>query len=60
MATATPVEKKTDAARQAELDGLAADFFEAAETQLAKMGPEQRKSVVASIHATAESLRAKK
>ncbi len=60
MATATPVEKKMDAAHQAQLDRLAADFFEASETQLAEMDPEQRKSVVDSIHATAESLRAKR
>jgi hypothetical protein len=60
MATATPVEKKIDAAHQAQLDRLAADFFDAAEEQLAKMSPQERKSVVASIHATDESLRAKR
>jgi CHASE3 domain sensor protein len=60
MATATPVEKKTDAAHQAALDTLAADFFEAAEAELEKMESEERERVVASIHATAESLRAKR
>jgi len=59
MATATSVEKKV-AANQTELDDLAKDFFELAETQLGKMNPEERESVIASIHATAESLRAER
>jgi len=40
-----------------ELELLAADFFEVAETQLVKMDPRERKAIIASIHATAESLR---
>jgi len=48
------------AANQTELDDLAKDFFELAETQLGKMNPEERESVIASIHATAESLRAER
>ena len=60
MATAATLRKKTDSSNQAELDHLAEDFFNLAETQLAKMGTDRRKTVIANIHATAESLRAKK
>ena len=60
MATATSVQKKPESLNQAELESLAEDFFEVAETQLAKMDPKERKAVIASIHATAESLRAER
>ena len=60
MATATSPEKKAASVNQVELDRLAEDFFNLAETQLAKMEPEERETVIASIHATAESLRAKR
>jgi hypothetical protein len=60
MATATSSEKKVASVNQVELDRLAADFFHLAETQLGKMAPEERESVLASIHATAESLRAER
>jgi hypothetical protein len=60
MAIAMSVEKKAGAINQAELDDLAKDFFELAETQLAKMKPEDRQSVIASVHATAENLRAER
>jgi len=43
---------------QLELERLAEDFFNLAETEVGKMQPEQRAMVVASIHATAESHRA--
>jgi hypothetical protein len=42
------------------LDRLGEDLFHLAESQLAKMTPDNRESVIASIHATAEGLRAKK
>jgi hypothetical protein len=60
MATTATLRTKPESANQAELDNLAEDFFNLAETQLAKMAPERRETVVASIHATAESLRAEK
>jgi len=60
MATAAPVQKKPDSLNRTELDCLAEDFFLLAQEQLAKMGPEERETVIASIHATAESLRAEK
>ncbi len=60
MATAATLQKKPEYSKQAQLDDLADDFFCLAETQLAKMDAEQRESVVASIHATAEGLRAEK
>jgi hypothetical protein len=59
MATIAPVQKRR-ASKQDELDRLAEDFLELTEGQLAKMGPEERERVIASIHATAESLRAEK
>ena len=58
MDTATPLRKKPETSNQAELDRLAEDFFGLAESQLVKMKPEERETVIASIHATAESLRA--
>jgi len=45
---------------QIEMDRLGEDLFHLAESQLAKMTPDDRESVIASIHATAEDLRAKK
>ncbi len=60
MATAATLRKKPEYSKQAELDNLAEDFFDLAETQLAKMKPERREKVIASIHATAENLRAEK
>jgi hypothetical protein len=59
MATATSVHKQ-QSVNEFELKSLAEDIFELAETQLSKMSSEERKSVIASIHATAESLRAEK
>jgi hypothetical protein len=52
-----PVQKKPESSNQTELENLAEGFFQVAESQLAKMDPNERKTVVASIHATAESLR---
>jgi hypothetical protein len=60
MAATAPVQKTPNCSNQAELDSLAEDFFHLAESQLAKMKPEERETVIASIHATAESLRAEK
>jgi hypothetical protein len=60
MATAATLRKKPDSSNRAELDNLAGNFFKLAETRLAKMAPERREAVVASVHATAESLRAEK
>jgi hypothetical protein len=60
MASTASLQQSPDTMGQSELELLAHDFFALAETQLAKMDPEQRESVVASIHATAESLRAEK
>jgi hypothetical protein len=54
MATIAPVEKRRDS-KQDELDRLAKDFFELTEGQLAKMKPDEREKVIASIHATAET-----
>jgi hypothetical protein len=60
MATAATLRKNPESQHQTELDNLAEDFFNLAETQLAKMDSERREAVVASIHATAESLRAER
>ena len=60
MATAAPVQNQAKSDHQAELDRLAADFFQLAESQLEAMPAEKRKTVIASIHATAENLRATK
>lgn len=60
MATAMSEQKKPESLNEAELESLAEDFFQVAETQLGKMDPEERKAVIASIHATAESLRAER
>jgi len=60
MATATSLHSKPKPMKEAELANLAEDFFDLAETQLAKMSPEERKDAIASIRATAESLRAGK
>jgi hypothetical protein len=59
MATIAPVQRKR-VSKQDELDRLAEDFFALTESQLAKMEPDDREKVIASIHATAESLRAEK
>lgn len=59
MATTAPIQRKR-ASKQDELDRLAEDFFALTENQLKKMGSEERERVIASIHATAESLRAEK
>jgi hypothetical protein len=59
MATTAPIQRKR-ASKQGELDRLAEDFFALTECQLAKMEPDERERVIASIHATAESLRAEK
>jgi hypothetical protein len=56
MATTAPIQKRQDT-KQDELDRLAKDFFELTESQLAKMGSEERERVIASIHATAETCR---
>ena len=60
MATAAPIQKKPEPVNQAELESLGQDFFRLAEGQLAKMKPAQRERAIASIHATAQSLRAEK
>jgi hypothetical protein len=54
MATTAMAQRKRDS-KQDELDRLAKDFFELTESQLAKMGSEERERVIASIHATAET-----
>ena len=59
MATATPLRTKPKSAK-AEMDDLVQNVFDLTETQLAKLAPDQRKAAIASIHATAESLRAGK
>jgi hypothetical protein len=59
MATTAPVQKKQNS-KQDELDRLAEDFFALTESQLSKMGAEEREGVIADIHATAEGLRAEK
>ncbi|MGD0799365.1 MAG: hypothetical protein ABR910_16740 [Acidobacteriaceae bacterium] len=59
MATTAPIQRKR-ASKQYELDRLAEDFFALTESQLKQMGSEERERVIASIHATAESLRAEK
>jgi hypothetical protein len=60
MPTAAAVQTKPQEKQQAELDRLGEDFFNLAEEQLAKMEPDKRETVIASIHATAETLRAAK
>ena len=59
MATSAPTQTRPEL-DQMELDRLGEDLFHLAESQLAQMTPDDRESVVASIHATAEGLRAKK
>jgi hypothetical protein len=59
MATIAPVQKRQDS-KLDEMDRLARDFFELTEGQLAKMKPDEREKVIASIHAPAEGLRAEK
>jgi hypothetical protein len=59
MATSAPTQTKPEL-DQMELDRLGEDLFHLAESQLAEMAPEDRDLVIASIHATAEGLRAKK
>jgi ribosomal protein L11 len=54
--TITTSVQKAKSFNQVGLENLAKDFFEVAETQLAKMDTMERKNVIASIHATAESL----
>ena len=54
------VQKKPESLNQSEFESLASDFLQVAETQLAKMDPKERKTAIASIHATAESLRAER
>jgi hypothetical protein len=57
MATATPLQHKIQPVDEKELTCLTEDFFDAAEEQLAKMSPQERKGAIDSIHATAEKLR---
>lgn len=59
MATSAPTQSNIEL-DQMGLDRLGEDLFHLAESQLAKMTPDNRESVIASIHATAEGLRAKK
>jgi hypothetical protein len=59
MATIAPVQKKQNSNHD-DLDRLAEDFFNLAESQLEKMETDEREGVIASIHATAESLRTEK
>jgi len=49
--------EEAESLNRAELDRLAEDFFDATQTQLAKMDGKERKAVIASFHNTAESLR---
>lgn len=57
MATSTSLLTTPVSVNQTEIDRLAEDFLLLAETQLAKMEPKARVTVLASIHASAESLR---
>jgi hypothetical protein len=57
MATSAPTPTNLDLDRT-ELDRLGDDLFHLAKSQLAKMAQDDRASVIASIHATAEGLRA--
>jgi hypothetical protein len=55
MATTASIAPK--AADESELEQFAEHLFDVAQSQLAKMTPEKREEVVASIHATAENIR---
>ena len=60
MATTAMLQQKPDTLNESDLELLATDFFNLAESQLSDMEPERRETVIASIHATAENLRAGK
>ena len=60
MASVAQMQSSPESTQESELDRLAEDFFKLAETQLATMSVEDRGKAIASIHATAEGLRAAK